>query len=162
MFFLNNHLIILIDTLSFIFEFDEVNKLGYFDNAKYIRRIVNLQSFTVRSLRELQQTRVELKLAHFDRKRLQTFATYSHISISYLLFIDDFDVYRNMYRALKAFYLILAYLDYQERRKLTNVFTLLLSSYETKIEKIIKVFYKSIQRLNSEVNLDINEHIKIV
>ena len=103
-----------------------------------------------------------MKSAHFDRKRLQTFATHSHISISYLLFIDDFDVYRNMYRALKAFYLILACLDYQERRKLANIFTLLLNSYGAKIEKVVKAFYKSIQRLNSEVNLDVNEHVKIV
>ena len=67
-----------------------------------------------------------------------------------------------MYRALKAFYLIFACLDYQERRKLTNVFTLLLNSHGAKIEKIMKVFYKSIQRLNSEVNLDVNEYVKIV
>ena len=67
-----------------------------------------------------------------------------------------------MYRALKAFYLILACLDYQERRKLANVFTLSLSSYETKIKKVMKAFYKPIQRLDSEVNLDVNEHIKIV
>ena len=83
-------------------------------------------------------------MTHFDRKRLQAFVTKSHISLLYLLFINNFKIYKNIYRALKAFYLIFVYLNYQEKRKLINIFILLLSLYEIKIEKIIKVFNKSI------------------
>ena len=43
-----------------------------------------------------------------------------------------------------------------------NIFTLLLSLYKIKIEKIIKIFNKSIRILNSEVNLNINKNIKTI
>ena len=49
-----------------------------------------------------------------------------------------------MYRALKAFYLILICLNYNERKKLANVFTLLLNSHNIKFDNVIKVFYKFI------------------
>ena len=80
----------------------------------------------------------------------------------YLLFINNFEIYKNIYRALKAFYLIFAYLNYLEKRKFINIFILLLNLYEIKIEKIIKVFNKLIRILNSEVNLNINKNIKII
>ena len=82
--------------------------------------------------------------------------------MSYLLFIDDFEIHRNIYRALKTFYLIPVYLNYQERRKLANVFILLLNSHETKIENIVKVFSKSIRKLDDEVNFDINGNIETI
>ena len=82
--------------------------------------------------------------------------------MSYLLFIDDFEIHRNMYRALKAFYLIPACLNYQERRKLANVFTLLLGSHETKIENVMKAFSKLIRKLDNEVNFDINENTETI
>ena len=82
--------------------------------------------------------------------------------MSYLLFIDDFEVHRNMYRALKAFYLIFVYLNYQERRKLANIFILLLSSHGVKIENVIKVFSKLIRKLDNGVNFDINENTETI
>lgn len=44
------------------------------------------------------------------------------ISFPYMLFIDDFGEHRNMYHALKVFYLIPACLSYGEQRKSANVF----------------------------------------
>lgn len=49
--------------------------------------------------------RAELEVAYFACSNLEAFVTNSHMSFSYLLFIDDFGVHRNMYRALKAFFL---------------------------------------------------------
>ena len=49
-----------------------------------------------------------------------------------------------MYRAFKAFYLILTCLNYAERKKLANVFTLFLKSHNINIKNVMKIFYKFI------------------
>lgn len=49
------------------------------------------------------QTRGELEADFYGRQCMEDSFTRSHISFPYLLFIDDFGVHRNMYRALKAF-----------------------------------------------------------
>ena len=51
-----------------------------------------------------------------------------------LAFIHDFGVHRNMYRALKAIYLIPAYLSDEERRKIANVFTLTLDPHAANMQ----------------------------
>ena len=144
-------------------ESDGIDELGHpNDDGKYIRRFLNLQFFNVRPLRYMQQTRAELEVTHFGRKRLQAFVTKPHISLPYLLFVDDFGVHRNMYRALKAFYLIPACLDYQERRKLANVFTLSLGPHGAKIEEVVEAFSKPIRILDSGVDLEINGNMEAV
>lgn len=62
----------------------------------------------------------------------------------YFLFIDNFDIYYNIYRAFKAFYLIFIYLIYKERRKLINIFILILRFYKVILNDIMKIFVKSI------------------
>ena len=65
-----------------------------------------------------------------------------------------------MYKALKIFYLIFIYLIYKKRRKLVNVFTLILKSHEIKLNDIVKAFVKFIQQLNRETKLKINDNMK--
>lgn len=83
-------------------------------------------------------------MAYFSRKYLEALISNYCTSLSYILFIDNFRVYRNIYRALKAFYLIPVYLDYVERRKLVNIFILILGPYSTNIINIIKAFRRPI------------------
>ena len=68
----------------------------------------------------------------------------SPILFPYLLFINNFSIYYNIYYILKAFYLIPTYLSYKEYRKLTNIFTLLLRPYNINLKDIIKGFYNPI------------------
>jgi hypothetical protein len=58
-------------------------------------------------------------------------------SLPIILFIDDFGVHRNMYRAIKAFYWIPANLPYAERRKIANVFTYCLGPQRANVEDIV-------------------------
>ena len=69
----------------------------------------------------------------------------NYISFSYFLFIDDFGIYRNMYRVLKAFYFILFYFSYEKRRKIVNVFILTLNSHDVNLKTIMKTFNKIIK-----------------
>ena len=135
---------------------EDEQEVVYPDDRFYIRRVLNIQSSSVRPLRQLHQTRAELEVAHFGRDNMDLFATNEHISMPYMLFIDDFGVHRNMYRALKAFYLIPACLSYEERRKLANVFTLTLGPHGANINDVVEAFSKPIQNLDRGMELEIN------
>ena len=74
------------------------------------------------------------------------------VSFPYLLFVDDFGIHRNMYRALKAFYLIPACLSYDERRKLANVFTITLGPHGANLDDVIESIRQPIQELDAGMN----------
>ena len=139
------------------FGWDEEEKEEvYPDERFFIRRVLNLKSSTVRALRQLHPTRGELEVAYFGREHLEAIVAKSPLCLPYLLFIDDFGIHRNMYRALKAFYLIPACLDYAERRKLANVFTLSLGPHGANIKEVVGAFRKPIQDLDRGIDLEIN------
>jgi len=81
---------------------------------------------------------------------------------SYFFFIDDFEIYRNNYCSLKTFYFILVALIYKKQRKIANIFTFTLKSYEVKIENIVEFIFKFIRNLNREIDLTINKKIIFV
>lgn len=141
---------------------DDEEEIVFPDERRYIRRVLNLESSSVRPLRQLHQTRGELEVAYFGRQKLESLAINPHKSLPYFLFIDDFGVHRNMYRALKAFYLIPACLEYSERRKLANVFTLSLGPHGAKIEDVVEAFSRPVQKLDRGVQLDINGEMTTV
>ena len=108
----------------------------------------------------MHQTFDELKIQHFDRKYVKKVFDKSHVSFSYFLFIDEFEIHKNMYRFLKIFYLISAALFYKKRRKIVNIFTFILNSHETKIKNVVEIIRKSIQKLNACMNMNFNEFTK--
>ena len=134
----------------------ELDDLAYPDERKFIRKVLNVHSLSTRPLYQLHQTRGELEVAYFGRQHLEKLCAEPHTSFPYLLFIDDFGVHRNMYRALKAFYLIPANLDYSERRKIANVFTLTLGPHGAKFSDVVEAFVRPIQQLDHGLQVDIN------
>ena len=105
--------------------------------------------------------RGELEMAYFGREQLAGFAvpadnSYDVKSLPIILFIDDFGIHRNMYRALKAFYCIPAALPYDERRKIANVFTLTLGPHGAEVQDVIACFRKALGELSSGVFLTLN------
>jgi hypothetical protein len=70
---------------------------------------------------------------YYGRDSIEAFASspdaVQSLSLPFILFIVDFGMHRNMYRALKGFYFTPACLDYQERRKTFNEFTLTLGPH---------------------------------
>ena len=120
----------------------EQNEQNFFDDTYFIRKIVSDNE--IKSLRIMHQTFDELKIQHFDRKYVKKAFDKSHVSFSYFLFIDEFEIYKNMYRFLKTFYLISTALLYKKQRKIVNIFTFTLSSHETKIKNVVEIIRKSI------------------
>ena len=95
-------------------------------------------------------------MKYFKRKYIiKIFNNY--ISFLYLLFINNFKTYRNIYRALKGFYLIPIYLLYEKRYKIINIFILILNFYEIDIKIVTEAFNKSIKKINRDLKITINE-----
>jgi len=77
------------------------------------------------------------------------------LSLPFVLFIDDFGVHRNMYGALKAFYITPACLDYTDRRKPSNGFALTLGPHGASFDEIVSNLESGMQALCHGVTLDI-------
>ncbi|PYH90757.1 hypothetical protein BO71DRAFT_461601 [Aspergillus ellipticus CBS 707.79] len=118
-----------------------------------IHFVINLRSQKVRLYTQIHPLRAELELQSFSRDYFVWLSHQPHVqSISLLLFIDDFGAYRNMYKALKGFYLTPSALSYRERRRPANSFTLTLgphgadfhdviASFKSDLESTVKGFY---------------------
>jgi hypothetical protein len=61
----------------------------------------------------------------------------SFIFLLFILYINDFKIYKNIYYIYKAFYLTLVNLDYNNKHSPRNHFILTLEPYRVKIEDII-------------------------
>lgn len=134
----------------------------YEDDRYFIRRVVNLGSHTVRPVQYMHPTRGELEVLEYGREYLEKIVTKPHTFLPYLLFIDDFGVHRNMYRALKAFYIIPVCLSYAERRKVANVFTLTLGPHGAEMKDVVEGFRKPIRKLDRGLNMEVNGSIETV
>ena len=130
---------------------------SYTNERIYVRRVYNTNSKIIRSIVRLHSTRAKLKIFHFDRNHVKRFFSQIHLFFIYLLFIDEFEVHRNMYRSFKTFYLIFANLSYERKRKIVNVFTLILESHDVAFENVVKIFFKNIRQLNRNFVLFVND-----
>ena len=141
------------------FSGSEKDNYIFSDKQYYIRYVVNTSQKIICLLCQLTFTWEKLEIDHFEREHIIKIFTSSFIlSLSLILFVDNFDVYRNMYCTLKVFYWILINLSYEEWCKVINVFTLSLRSHEADIREIVEVFVKNINKLNVRYEIKINEN----
>ena len=81
------------------------NKYALFDGRFYIRRVANIFKRFIRLLRKLHLIRKKLKVSYYKRNNLISFFLYLNtLFFLFFIFINNFGVHRNMYRAFKAFY----------------------------------------------------------
>jgi hypothetical protein len=100
------------------------NDLGYDEGIEheyssyFIKQIANIETAICKSILYTYPTRGDLEVEYYRRENIEAFAAKStKLSLPLVLFIDDFGIHRNMYRALKGFYLTPACLSYTERQK---------------------------------------------
>ena len=138
-------------------KYDDDEKQLYNDERFYIKRVLNFLRWRVKFLRQLHSIKNELKIEYFDRDWFAKVFNKFFLSLSYFLFVNDFEIHRNMYRSLKTFYLIFVNFSYKKRRILINVFTVILKSHDAHFKNVIENFDKVIRTLNRDQNLNINE-----
>ena len=123
----------------------------------YIKKVFNYRFKFMRFVFRFNSTREKLKISYFDHEYIQNNFVNIYIFLFYLLFINDFDVHKNMYKVLKIFYLILANLIFHKRRKIINVFIFIFELYEIALKNVIDVIAKFIRQLNKNIILNIND-----
>lgn len=70
-----------------------------------IRKIYNKMLRKFKLMNKLIAIRIELKIEYYDKNVLIAKLKSRIRSLSFIYFIDDFDLYRNMYRSLTKIYL---------------------------------------------------------
>jgi len=95
----------------------------------------------IRPLCKSHAIRGELELEYFGRDQLVKMLSRNGvdevIAAPFLLFMDGFGLYRNMYRALMGVYMILAGLSFIERPRPSNVVPLTLDPHGADMEDIV-------------------------
>ena len=65
----------------------------YFDDRYFVCKVLSFRNNRIRSFCQMHQIQKEFEIKYFDRKQLAEVFNRFHISFSYLLFIDDFEVH---------------------------------------------------------------------
>lgn len=114
-----------------------------------VHMVLNITSQQTRSPLKLHSLRGELEVLEYGRQHLESLhaARQRVRSIPLLMFIDDFGIFRNMYRALKAFYMTPAGLPYSQRRKVANNYTLTLGPHGADMAEAVLSFQKAFNDL---------------
>ena len=82
-------------------------------------------------------------------------------SLSYFLFLNDFDLYRNNYRNFMSIYMIFVAFNFNERMRRINVFSLTLEPHESNLNDVLNIL-SSLHNLNQRfVILDLSQSIRI-
>lgn len=123
-----------------------------------IKGVFNVRRRKIRSVNKLHPVRGELETARYGRKHLLSFATGAEetISLPFMLFIDDFGVHRNMYKALKGIYLSPACLPYSERRRVHHQYTVTLGPHGARTADVVDSIADSFQQLERGVSMDVH------
>lgn len=99
--------------------------------AKYVvQYIINKGTNSLRPLKLSSPHRGELEIRAFGREQLiSTFHHRQCLSLPYLLYLDEFGVYRNMYRSLLGIYAILSFLPEELRSTRSGVVPVTLAPF---------------------------------
>ena len=133
------------------------NKLHYF-----IKHVFDIRIQTFKFIDKLTFFQAELKISVFERNFL-IFKLLANVqSCSFLIFVNVFEFYRNMYKSLIEVYLFSASLFIQERQKNQNNFVLILKSYEINFNIIFNCFRIDMKTLDRDCNLTVKRHKQFV
>jgi len=129
-----------------------------------IHNVLNFEQKKLWSTTKLHSLQAELKITHYDQQYLKSFALLIQqvLSISFLLFIDNFRIYRNIYQVMKTFYIISINLFYAKWWKIANTYTSILRLHNANSDDIINFFASEFQKLNKGLLMTINKQIQFV
>jgi hypothetical protein len=127
-----------------------------------ISRVFSVDTGATRDVSLLKPVRGELEVEAYSRLLLILYLEKGIISFLLIIFIDDFGLYCNMYRALKSIYVMPAGLLIKERQRPTNAYTLTLGLYSASFKDVIAALYTSIKALDTGCMLYINSIDQLV
>ncbi|KAF1816009.1 hypothetical protein P152DRAFT_388332 [Eremomyces bilateralis CBS 781.70] len=119
----------------------------------FIRRI--FRGDNIRPLNQSRAIRGQIEIAEYGRQYLvDKFSKSSNIiSIPLLAFLDGFGLFRNMYRTIMGFYLLLAPLRSSDRNKRQNVFPLTLGPHGSNFTEVTDALRGRITQLERGIDM---------
>ncbi len=125
-------------------------QVSWFDQL-FIWRVLNLKKKLLWSLNQCHSIWAELKLATYTKQHfMQKFDKAFCIFISLLTFIDEFELYNNMYWTLMKLYLIIIFFIFRECARRINVLSLTLESHDSNFSNVVDTL-SFMTELNAEL-----------
>lgn len=78
------------------------------------------------------------------------------------MFIDGFSLYRNIYRSLIGFYLLITAFTNKERNRRANVMPLTLGPHSSNTDNVINAISLAIRALNEGIEIELQPSKKII
>ena len=121
-----------------------------------IRQIFNVTRGDLRSINLSTPIRAELELEVFGREYLISQLIKGVQSYPLVIFIDDFGLYRNMYRSITGVYAMPAGLPASERQKCFNAYTIALGPHGSEFKDVMNCLHTSLGNMDRGCILEIN------
>jgi hypothetical protein len=105
---------------------------------------------------QIPPLRAELELRHYTRSHfVQQFDNKNVLSLPLLTFIDGFGLYRNAYRSIMGWYIIIAALTFEDRARRGNVHPLTLGPHGSNFGDVVRALRPYLVLLEGGVEVDI-------
>jgi len=139
---------------------DRVYKTGDEEHIPYpapfvVWNVLNLTLNTIWPLNLLSPVRGELEVEYFTRQYIIQNFKPGMISLPYLLYEDEFGLYRNMYRSLLGIYLTPAGLSAREQTQRSNIFPITLGLFGAAYKDVVTALHH-LRTLDKGVMVSIN------
>ena len=123
-----------------------------------VHQIFNVTRGDLRSINLSSPIRAELELEVFGREYLISQLIKGVQSYPLVIFIDDFGLYRNMYRSITGVYAMPAGLPVSERQKSFNAYTIALGPHGSEFNDVMNCLHTSLGNMDRGCILEINGH----
>lgn len=139
---------------------DQTLRRLYRSTKQFIRYMVDPADHSSRAIRFTHPTRGDLEVRLYGRAHLETFTVANHngriASLPFMLFVDDFGIFRNAHYSIKGWYVTPASLGYRDRRSPANHFTLTLGPHGASMDDTVDCLEPGLQLLANGTMLNIN------
>lgn len=128
------------------------------DHVWLVHCIINTRKKIIWSINQSSSSREKLEIKVYEREYfVQNFVDEKCLSISFLCFVDNFDLFRNMYWSLMKIYAILTDMTVRERTKRINVFSIILDSHDAKFLDVVNAL-QFLTDLNKRMNMTVQRN----
>ena len=147
-----------------------------FRKRYFVKRILNVDQQKIRALNLFASIRDELEIEAFERQYLTMIFFHRKtnmieivdqfarecVSMSFLMFLNEFEFFRNVYRSMMNVYIISATLNYRERNRRANCLILTLKSHEIKLDDVVEILIETLAKLDKSLLMNIQREKKII
>ena len=128
----------------------------------FFRSVFNCERDELRFIMKLIVMKDELKLKRYDKSHITSTLKSKVISLSYMCFIDDFELYKNMYKNLFDIYLTMTEQSLTKKQSISNIFSMTLEFHDFDINDVVRAFHSKFAQLKTNCKLQILKDEKIV